>query len=61
MVFTKTRILTVKVATLTTFLAMVKTLDQVSISSVPIYTMLITISLDESHTEACAASVQDTY
>lgn len=30
LVFTKTRILTVKVATLVTFLAMVKTLDQVS-------------------------------
>lgn len=29
-VFTKTRILTVKVATLVTFLTMVKTLDQVS-------------------------------
>lgn len=30
LVFTKTRILTVKVATLNTFLAMVKTLDQVN-------------------------------
>jgi SCY1-like protein 2 len=32
LVFTKTRILTVKVATLMTFLAMVKTLDQVGVS-----------------------------
>ena len=30
LVFTKTRVLSVKVATLNTFLAMVKTLDQVS-------------------------------
>lgn len=29
--FTKTRILSVKVATLTTFLSMVKTLDQVTV------------------------------
>lgn len=32
LVFTKTRILTVKVATLVTFLSMVKTLDQVGLS-----------------------------
>jgi SCY1-like protein 2 len=31
LVFTKTRILTVKVATLVTFLSMVKTLDQVNV------------------------------
>ena len=34
LVFTKTRILTVKVATLVTFLAMVKTLDQVCLSAI---------------------------
>ena len=34
LVFTKTRILTVKVATLVTFLAMVKTLDQVCVPAI---------------------------
>ena len=36
-VFTHTRILSVKVATLVTFLAMVKTLDQVRSPSIPLF------------------------
>jgi hypothetical protein len=61
LVFTKTRILSVKVATLTTFLTMVKTLDQVCLVVFFYYPSLPTKSfLDKSDSETRAPSIKDT-
>jgi hypothetical protein len=60
LVFTKTRILSVKVATLVTFLSMVKTLDQVSARFLRVHG-----STDqgpvESDTKTCPSPLEDPY
>jgi hypothetical protein len=62
LVFTKTRILAVKVATLVTFLAMVKTLDQVNFSHITHLDMAtaLTAEADKLDTETCSAAFKNT-
>jgi hypothetical protein len=59
LVFTKTRILTVKVATLVTFLSMVKTLDQVCCSSISLFHNTHLSTADKSDAKASAAAVKN--
>ena len=59
LVFTKTRILSVKVATLLTFLAMVKTLDQVELICQPYNFPSDTCFVDKSYAKTCPPSVKD--
>jgi len=61
LVFTKTRILAVKVATLVTFLAMVKTLDQVNFSHhLTNVATALTAEIDKLDTEACSPAFKNT-
>jgi len=59
LVFTKTRILTVKVATLVTFLSMVKTLDQVCCSSISLFHNIHLSTADKPDAKASAATVKN--
>ena len=61
MVFTQTRLLSVKVATLVTFLSMVQILDQVK-RVFPIYApRFCSPRLDESDTKPCSTSLENSY
>jgi hypothetical protein len=53
--------LSVKVATLETFLAMVKTLDHVRPNSLYLPTIVVLLLLAEFDTKACSVAVKDPY
>jgi hypothetical protein len=60
LVFTKTRILSVKVATLVTFLSMIKTLDQVMLWLSRVQG-LTDYCPDKSDAKACPSPFEDSY
>jgi hypothetical protein len=59
LVFTKTRILTVKVATLVTFLSLVKTLDQVCFASQYFSLDAHISNVDQSHAKTCTPAIKN--